>query len=390
MIDFNGKYDPAQDYNANLESLCVIGLEDRFGSDVPPDIRKRLEEELRIIKKLNQAPALLVHAEVVSWVHEQGILMTPFGQSANSLVCYLLGISSIDPIKYGLPAARFLNGSSDLPLNIDYYVAESKKDVFDDHFREFYAEERFGYRYLKPYLLSSSREDGENLKLDFVGIQALDIAAYLEKFTLRAFVDIPLSDDAPYELLADADSSRALGLYEGKLGRILQDIHPKNLVDVAAGFALAHKSAFDSGLAHRFLRAASNAREGNIENIGESNAAYAETYGVPIFQEQVINLAVALGFDPDSANDFRLALCHRESGSYRNQFFSLAGEAGFALDETQALWVDLTCFGDAFFVKAHALSLASILVRLAWAKVYFPKEYELALAVAKTHDNTPF
>lgn len=89
----------------------------------------RLEEELQIIKDKEFAPYFLVVHNMISWSKEQGILVGPGrGSAAGSLVCYALGITDIDPIKYGLLFFRFINPErNDFP-DIDTDIQDNRRD----------------------------------------------------------------------------------------------------------------------------------------------------------------------------------------------------------------------------------------------------------------------
>lgn len=103
------KVDNADD---QLRKYAVAGLKDKdlYTNQVYVD---RLNDELKIIKDKEFAPYFLVVHNMISWAKSQGILVGPGrGSAAGSLVCYALGITDIDPIKYGLLFFRFINGGT--------------------------------------------------------------------------------------------------------------------------------------------------------------------------------------------------------------------------------------------------------------------------------------
>ena len=93
-----------------LKKLCVDGLKKIFGDTVSKKYVQRLKYELDVINKMGFCNYFLVVSDYVSYAKSQGILVGPGrGSAAGSLVSYLLGITTIDPIKYNLLFERFLN-----------------------------------------------------------------------------------------------------------------------------------------------------------------------------------------------------------------------------------------------------------------------------------------
>jgi len=120
-----------------LSSLAFAGLEEKkltnswIGNDV---YEQRLNEELEIIRDKKFAPYFLVVSNMINWAKKEGILVGPGrGSSAGSLVCYLLGITTIDPIKHGLLFFRFINPErNDFP-DIDTDIQDTRRDEVKDY-----------------------------------------------------------------------------------------------------------------------------------------------------------------------------------------------------------------------------------------------------------------
>jgi DNA polymerase III subunit alpha len=126
---------PAQYQNPYLElsNLAVEGLKER-GVYKLEGYMDRLEEELSIIENKNFGPYFLVVRNMINWAKKQGILVGPGrGSSAGSLLCYALGITDIDPIKYGLLFFRFINPErNDFP-DIDTDIQDSRREEVKDY-----------------------------------------------------------------------------------------------------------------------------------------------------------------------------------------------------------------------------------------------------------------
>jgi DNA polymerase III subunit alpha len=111
-----------------LRNLVMDGLKSR-GLDKDEEYLSRIDEELSIINDKEFAPYFLVVRNMISWAKSQGILVGPGrGSAAGSLVCYSLGITEVDPIKYGLLFFRFINPErNDFP-DIDTDIQDSRRE----------------------------------------------------------------------------------------------------------------------------------------------------------------------------------------------------------------------------------------------------------------------
>jgi DNA polymerase-3 subunit alpha len=120
-----------------LANLAFAGLEkyrlnsNWLGNDI---YEQRLDEELEIIRNKKFAPYFLVVSNMINWAKKEGILVGPGrGSSAGSLVCYLLGITTIDPIEHGLLFFRFINPErNDFP-DIDTDIQDTRRDEVKDY-----------------------------------------------------------------------------------------------------------------------------------------------------------------------------------------------------------------------------------------------------------------
>jgi DNA polymerase-3 subunit alpha len=120
-----------------LSNLAFAALEEKklnpnwLGNDV---YEVRLMEELEIIRNKKFAPYFLVVQNMISWAKKEGILVGPGrGSSAGSLVCYLLGITDVDPLEHGLLFFRFINPErNDFP-DIDTDIQDTRRDEVKDY-----------------------------------------------------------------------------------------------------------------------------------------------------------------------------------------------------------------------------------------------------------------
>ncbi|MFB0528249.1 MAG: DNA polymerase III subunit alpha, partial [bacterium] len=136
------EYKVPENYNLDeyLRNLCEGGLKKRY-TKVTPDICRRLDYELSVISQMGFASYFLIVWDFIEYAKHQKIMVGPGrGSGAGSLVAYLLGITELDPLKYGLLFERFLNpGRKSMPdLDIDF--ADNGRDRVIDYVKEKYGE----------------------------------------------------------------------------------------------------------------------------------------------------------------------------------------------------------------------------------------------------------
>jgi len=126
-----------KDPDAQIRKQALAGLKER-GLD-SPEYMERLEEELSIIKEKKFASYFIVVQNMLNWAKKQGIMVGPGrGSSAGSLVCYALGITDIDPIKYGLLFFRFIDIDRDDFPDVDSDIQDSRREEVKDYLERQY------------------------------------------------------------------------------------------------------------------------------------------------------------------------------------------------------------------------------------------------------------
>jgi DNA polymerase-3 subunit alpha len=124
-----------------LRKLCHEKINDRI-EDVNQEVKDRLEYELDIIIKKGYAPYFLIVADMVNWANEKGIVTNTRGSAAGSLVSYVLGITTVNPIRYYLPFERFLNPYRPSPPDIDFDVSDNRREEVIDYIVNKYGREK--------------------------------------------------------------------------------------------------------------------------------------------------------------------------------------------------------------------------------------------------------
>jgi DNA polymerase-3 subunit alpha len=127
-----------EDPHVALVDLVLKGMQEKNLYDIP-EYKERMQEELDIIRDKNFSPYFLIVSNMLNWAKSQDILVGPGrGSAAGSLVCYALGITDVDPIKYGLLFFRFVNPErNDFP-DIDSDIADSRRDELKGYLEEEY------------------------------------------------------------------------------------------------------------------------------------------------------------------------------------------------------------------------------------------------------------
>ena len=128
-----------------LRELCYEGLRDRYGERAANDkeLLRRLDYELRVLEKTGFVSYLLIVWDFIHFAKGKGIPVGPGrGSAAGSMVAYVLGITDIDPLQYGLIFERFLNPDRVSPPDIDVDFCEARRGEVLEYVRQKYGERR--------------------------------------------------------------------------------------------------------------------------------------------------------------------------------------------------------------------------------------------------------
>ena len=125
-----------------LEKMAYEALHAMFGGDPPSAYRDQIAHELKLIADLNYAPYFLTVHAIVSEARRRGILCQGRGSAANSCVCFVLGVTSIDPIKHELLFERFVSGERREPPDIDVDFEHERREEIIQWIFETYGRDR--------------------------------------------------------------------------------------------------------------------------------------------------------------------------------------------------------------------------------------------------------
>lgn len=224
------------------------------------------------------------------------------------------------------------------------------------------------------------------LKVDFLGLSTLTVMARAcENIRHRhgAELDIdsiPVDDPKTYELLGQGDVSGVFQVEGVGMRRYLTEMKPKELANVVAMVALYRPGPMD--FIPTYIRRM-HGEEAVSYSHPELKPIYQETYGIPVYQEQLMRSVMNLGgFSASDADGLRKAISKKNARAlerHREQFIRGAGERGIPLDQAAAIFADWENFARYGFNKAHAADYGTIAVQTAYLKAHYPLEYMTAL-----------
>ncbi len=133
-----------QDPQDELEHLVTKGFKQRYPLGVPKKVQATVERELKIIKELRYAPYFLTVHDIVRFARSKGILCQGRGSAANSLVCYILGITAISPDRMDMVFERFVSAARNEPPDIDVDFEHERREEVIQYIYGKYGRERAG------------------------------------------------------------------------------------------------------------------------------------------------------------------------------------------------------------------------------------------------------
>jgi len=130
------------DADSYLKKLALDGLKEKFGSTPPQGYIERIAYELEVIVNKGYSAYFLIVADFGNWSRANGIVVTVRGSAAGSLVSYLIGITTVDPMTYHLPFERFLNPYRPSAPDIDMDFADNRRGEVLQYVRDKYGEDK--------------------------------------------------------------------------------------------------------------------------------------------------------------------------------------------------------------------------------------------------------
>ena len=480
-----------------LEERAFEGLKWRYGGSPADAVVDRLRYELGVVSKMGFSGYFLVVWDFISYARRQGIAVGPGrGSSAGSLVAYCLGITNVDPIRYGLIFERFLNPERISMPDMDIDFADDRRDEVIRYVVDRYGADRvahiitfgtmgakavirdvarvLGFSYGEadriaklvpgfplnisldealekaPPLAEQVKRDqrvGEMwavaralegctrhasvhasavvisdeplmervplykdpkrpelitgyamgpieklglLKMDFLGLKTLTVisdALRLLKESRGIELDgdgLPLDDARTYQLLSEARTFGVFQLESAGMRDALKRLKPQRIEDIIAMVALYRPGPMD--LIEDFVnrkhgRAAISYEHPLMEQVLQ------ETYGIMVYQEQVMRLAADLaGFSLGEADTLRKAMGKKDRelmATQREKFISGCKANKIDAKKAERIWDLIEKFAGYGFNKSHAACYGVVAYQTAYLKANYPTEFMAALLTSE-------
>ena len=460
----------AQSY---LEELCREGVEGRYPGGADSRTMAQMRHELSLIEELGFADYFLTVQDIVAYARSQNILCQGRGSAANSVVCYVLGITAIDPVRMNLLFERFLSVERGEPPDIDVdFEHERREEVIQYIYRK-YGRDRaamvsavvtfqrrsalrevakafslpvgtLSARKVEKELLGdpslseqkrnavlavSDAMEGfprhlsihsggftlsaepidtivpvepatmegrtiiqwDKYDLDILGLLKIDVLALGMLSAIRKTLDqvglplhqVPPEDPATYAMISRADTIGVFQIESRAQMSMLPRLKPRTFYDLVVEVALVRPGPIVGNMVHPYLRRRRGQERVHLPD-PRLIPILGRTYGVPIFQEQVMKMAVVLaGFTPGEADRLRRAIgAWRSKGSMDEMGRKLqAGlqRAGIPDSFAATIFEQIKGFSEYGFPESHAASFALLTYVSSYLKCHHPAAFLQAL-----------
>ncbi|MDT7953134.1 MAG: error-prone DNA polymerase [Acetobacteraceae bacterium] len=487
--------EPGLSPQQTLERLTWEGAARRYGGTVPAPVAQQLQHELRLIDGLGYAPYFLTVNSIVRYARSEGILCQGRGSAANSAVCYVLGITSIDPTQSGLLFERFVSAERAEPPDIDVDFEHEQRERVIQWIYQHYGRDRAALcatviRYrargamrevgkvlgltedvtgalssqvwgwseegveekhaealnlnlqdrrlrlaldLARELIGFPRHLGQHpggfvltrdaladlvpiepasmadrqiiewdkddidalkfMKVDVLGLgmlgclrRAFDLIEEHRGTRLDLFT-IPQDDAATYAMIQRADTLGTFQIESRAQMSMLPRMKPKELYDLTIQVAIVRPGPIQGDMVHPYLRRREGLEKPDYPK-PELERVLKKTLGVPLFQEQAMQIAIqCAGFTPGEADQLRrLMATFKITGGVHRFYDKLVGgmEAnGYSREFAEKTFKQIEGFGSYGFPESHAASFAIIAYASAWVKCHHPDMFCCALLNAQ-------
>ncbi len=232
----------------------------------------------------------------------------------------------------------------------------------------------------------SSIEDAGVLKMDFLGLKTLSIlktALELIKQNHNTDVDldnIPLDDEATYKLYQNGETNATFQFESTGMQKYLRELKPDKFADLIAMNALYRPGPM--AYIPQYVARKHGREEVNFD-LSEMREYLEETYGITVYQEQVMLLSQKLaGFSKGDADVLRKAMGKKQKSvldKMKAQFIKGATDKGHPKPVLEKIWVDWEAFAQYAFNKSHSTCYAFVAYQTAWLKAHYPGEYMAAV-----------
>ena len=226
------------------------------------------------------------------------------------------------------------------------------------------------------------------LKMDFLGLKNLTMIEKTIELVSRsegARIDpdqLPSDDPATYALLARGDLEGIFQLESSGMRQIVRDLKPSSLEDISSILALYRPGPLDAGLIPKFINR-KHGREAIDFAHTKLEPILQETYGIMVYQEQIMKIAQDLaGYSLGEADLLRRAMGKKkksEMEKHQGVFVKGASERGVDPKIAEALFEQMVLFAEYCFNKSHSTAYGAVTYQTAYLKAHYPVAYMAAL-----------
>ncbi len=198
---------------------------------------------------------------------------------------------------------------------------------------------------------------------------------------------LPPEDPAVYDMLCKADSLGVFQVESRAQMNFLPRMKPRNFYDLVIEVAIIRPGPIQGDMVHPFIRRRNGEEEVSFPS-DALGAVLGKTLGVPLFQEQAMQIAiVGAGFSPEEADRLRRSLAtfkkHGSVSEFRGRFMRGMAQNGYDDDFAQRCFSQIEGFGSYGFPESHAASFALLVYASAWLKCHHPGIFAAALLNAQ-------
>jgi error-prone DNA polymerase len=462
----------AQSY---LEELTWTGAQERYKGTLPDAVLDLIVHELKLIAKMQFADYFLTIYDIVKFARSQKILCQGRGSAANSVICYCLSITAVDPVRLNLLFERFISEERNEPPDIDVDFEHERREEVIQYIYKKYGRDRAAMvsavvTYRKRSMIReiaksldvdvgvlSAKEIERNLDhltknseipqvrenilrlsgelegfprhlsihsggftlsadpiieivpveparmegrtiiqwdkydLDYLGLLKIDVLSLGMLSALRKSLDlvglqlheIPAEDRKTYEMIQRADTVGTFQIESRAQMSMLGRLQPRSFYDLVIQVAIVRPGPIVGKMVHPYLR-----RRRGLEKVEfhhpKLRKILGKTLGVPLFQEQVMRMAIELaGFTPGEADELRRAIgAWRSSGSIQEMGSRLVRgliHAGMPQGFAEQVFDQIKGFSQYGFPESHAASFALLAYASAYLKCHHPAEFTCSL-----------
>jgi DNA polymerase III subunit alpha len=226
------------------------------------------------------------------------------------------------------------------------------------------------------------------VKFDFLGLRTLTVIHQAERFVRQSHDStfdihaIPLDDPETFALLQAGNTAGVFQLESDGMRALMMRLKPTSFEDIIALVALYRPGPMESGMLDDFVRR-KHGEEAVSYPLPELEPILRETYGIILYQEQVMQIAATVsGFSLAEADILRRAMGKKipeVMGAQRERFVSGAEQRGVPADKAQALFTLIEKFAGYGFNKSHSAAYAMVAYQTAYLKAHYPLEFLAAL-----------